>query len=277
MSAPGERRTRRVSRTRAGDCCGGTAPAEPSAPARRARICRIPARTAAESALSTSWTTLAAARCRTRAHSASCRGCRPAPSGWTCRRCERCSGRRASPAPRGTHGAARRRRPMRWDRCRATVCCSCSGSRGGIVPSGRRRQRRWRASRACATCVSCSTRRRTHTPSRCASRRRCTLHDRSRLLGAHLGKRRIASKIVRHLYHASGQLLGSVLPTAALVTGDDEFHGREPVSVKHNHDIGCQPVERFVSQPVQARNQGDLLALVFIVPDMLRQHDSGCV
>ena len=48
--------------------------------------------------------TRAPAHCRTRAHSASCRGCRLARSGWTCRSCARCSGCRASPAPRGTHG-----------------------------------------------------------------------------------------------------------------------------------------------------------------------------
>ena len=106
---------------------------------------------------------------------------RPARSDWTCRRCAPCSGCRVSPAPRGTRGEARRRRPMRWDRFRATVCCKLLRLTRRYRSKWTATPRRWRASRACATCVSCSTRRRPRTPSTCASRRRCTLHGRSRL------------------------------------------------------------------------------------------------
>ena len=59
------------SRARVAGVGDGRSPPAPtrSAPARRARICRIPAHPAAESALSTSWMTRAPARCRDGAQS----------------------------------------------------------------------------------------------------------------------------------------------------------------------------------------------------------------
>ncbi len=93
------------------------------------------------------------------------------------------------------------------------------------------------------------------------------------LCGDRLGQLRIATPLVRDPAHSTGQLLGGEQPGPAMLRGDDELDGREPVRVEHDDRVVVEILELLCSESFQPRHDGELPALVQLQAGLPRKHD----
>jgi len=85
----------------------------------------------------------------------------------------------------------------------------------------------------------------------------------------------IANDVVGHARHPSGQLIGGEEALAPIVRRDDKLHGREPVTVEHDDEIGLEIVEDLTLEVVQSGVQGALSTVVEGTTFFVGQHDVG--
>ena len=94
-----------------------------------------------------------------------------------------------------------------------------------------------------------------------------------RLRGDQAGELGVAREVVRPPAHAAGQLLGGEQARAPVLRGHDELDRGRPVRVEDDDGVVVEGVEDLAAQLLQAGHQRDVLAVVQLPADLLRQHD----
>ena len=92
-------------------------------------------------------------------------------------------------------------------------------------------------------------------------------------LGDQARELRTAGHVVGHARHAAGQLVAREEPDPAFGGRDDELHGREPVAVEDEHQVGLQYVEDLGAELLQSGVERALVAVVELATQVVRQHD----
>ena len=84
----------------------------------------------------------------------------------------------------------------------------------------------------------------------------------SAILPMSRAKSGLPGHVVGHARHPAGQLLAGEEPHATLGGGDDELHGREPVAVEDEHQVGLQHVEDLGAQLLEPGVERALVPVV---------------